>query len=243
MSWKDFKISYSRINAYSFCPQKYKLIYIDNLYVPLNADITFGHIIHNSLESYHSQDKQTFEELIDVYIQNWKKDGFESPQQNFEYYERGKQILHNYFGSFKETESEILYTEKSFETNIGKYKFVGIIDRIDKHPDGTYEIIDYKTHSKIWEQEKVDKDIQLTFYVYACRNVLSINPNKVSVYFLSKNKKVYTQRTKEDIETALELSLDIAEKITNEDFTPLLEKCGQCDFKNKCAYSPDKLAK
>jgi RecB family exonuclease len=146
-------------------------------------------------------------------------------------------MLENYYTSFCETKPEVLYVEKSFDTNIGKYKFVGIIDRIDKHPDGTYEVMDYKTHVQIWEQERVDKNLQLTFYAYACRNILGFNPDEISVYFLSDNKKVYTKRTQDDINNAINTAIDIAEKIAVANFDPDLSKCFVCDFRFKCKHS------
>jgi len=239
VSWQDFKISYSRINTYLFCPQKYKLIYFDGWYIPLNADITFGHTIHATLEKYHANKGATIERLFESYDEAWKNEGFASPQQSFEYYLRGKKMLENYFGSFAKSDSEILYTEKSFDANIGKYRFIGIIDRVDKYPDGTYEVMDYKTHAKIWDQEKVDKDLQLSFYAYACKNVFGFNPDKISVYFLSDNKKVYTRRSREQIEDAINTALTAAEKISAEDFEPDTSKCVLCDFKAKCKYSTE----
>ncbi|MDR1243998.1 MAG: PD-(D/E)XK nuclease family protein [Endomicrobium sp.] len=237
---QDFKISYSRINAYLFCPYRYKLIYIDNLYAPVNADITFGHIIHRTLEQFCDGKKKSHDELVDCYNSSWKNNGFASPWQIFEYYVRGNKILKNYYESFKKSKTEIVYVEKSFDANIGKYKFVGIIDRIDKHPDGTYEVMDYKTHINIWEQEKVDKDLQLTFYAYACKNIFGFNPNKISVYFLSENKKIYTKRTQDDINKAIDIALDVAEKIASENFQEDMSKCSLCNFHFKCKYSKER---
>ncbi|MDR1433919.1 RecB family exonuclease [Candidatus Endomicrobiellum devescovinae] len=234
---QEFKISYSRVNTYLFCPYKYKLVYLDNFHIPVNSDITFGHIIHKTLEQFHGGGDQSRDALFECYDNAWKNDGFKDPQQIFEYYRRGNQMLENYYTSFCDAKPEVLYVEKPFDTNIGKYKFVGIIDRIDKHPDGTYEVMDYKTHVQIWEQERVDKDLQLTFYAYACKNILGFNPDKISVYFLSENKKVYTKRTQDDINNAINTAIDIAEKITAENFDPDLSKCFVCDFRFKCKHS------
>lgn len=242
-TWADFKISYSRISTYLFCPQKYKLIYIDNQHIPLNGDITFGQTIHKTLEKYHSEKGGTFEQLLEAYDDSWKNEGFESPQQSFEYYGRGKKMLEIYYNSFKLSDAEIVYTEKAFDANIGKYRFIGIIDRVDRHSDGKYEVMDYKTHAKAWEQERVDKDLQLSFYAYACKNVLGFNPDKISVYFLSPNIKMYTKRTPQDIESAINLALEAAENITAENFDPDASKCQSCDFKKKCKYSPYKEEK
>jgi len=235
--WGDFKISYSRISTYLFCPHKYKLIYIDNQYIPINADITFGQIIHKTLERYHSGCGKDISKLMECYDECWENKGFLSPQQCFEYYRRGSGMLENYFKSFSVSDTKILYTEKSFEANIGKYRFVGIIDRIDECSDGKKEIMDYKTHAKVWEQERVDKDLQLTLYAYACKNIFGFNPDKISVYFLSNNTKMYTKRSAKEIENGINLALDTAEKITSENFEADTLKCGNCDFKLKCKFS------
>jgi putative RecB family exonuclease len=214
---------------------------LDNFHVPVNPDITFGHIVHNTLEQFHSGKDQSRDALFECYDKAWKNDGFKDPQQIFEYYQRGTKMLENYHVSFSEVKSDILYVEKSFDANIGKYKFVGIIDRIDKHSDGTYEVMDYKTHAKIWDQERVDKDLQLSFYAYACKNVFGFNPDKISVYFLSDNKKIYTKRNQDDINNAINTAMDVAEKIALENFDPDLSKCSTCDFRFKCKYSEYKL--
>jgi putative RecB family exonuclease len=220
-----------------FCPYKYKLIYIDNRYIPVNADIIFGQIIHKTLERHHSRGGKNSEELFESYDESWKNEGFVSPQQSFQYYERGKVMLENYFKSFAASNVKILYTEKSFDANIGKYRFVGIIDRIDEYPDGKKEIMDYKTHAKAWERERVDKDLQLTLYAYACKNIFGFNPDKISVYFLSNNTKVYTKRSPREIEAGINLALETAENIMADNFEPDTSKCINCDFKAKCKFS------
>jgi RecB family exonuclease len=204
----------------------------------MNGDIAFGHSIHSALEKFHSQKGRDLDKLTECYDDCWRNEGFTSSKQSFEYYLRGKKLLERYFESFLQSNVEILYTEKSFEANIGKYRFIGIIDRIDRYPDGSYEITDYKTHLKIWTQEKVDNDLQLSFYVYACKNILGFSPKKISVYFLSQNQKIYTQRSDEQIAKAIDLALETAEKITNEDFEPAkTDRCPVCDFKLRCKYS------
>ncbi|MCL2389539.1 MAG: PD-(D/E)XK nuclease family protein [Elusimicrobia bacterium] len=237
---EDFKISYSRVNTYLFCPQKYKLVYLDNLKGAQTADMAFGLSIHKTLECFHSQGVGSFEALIDCYNANWVADGFQTPQDVYSYYERGKEMLKNYFSSFENSDSKVLFSEKKFDANIGKYRFIGIIDRVDIYPDKTKELIDYKTHATVWTQERLDSDMQLSFYAYACKNVLGFVPDKICAYFLSENKKVYTSRTQTQMEEAINEAIEVAELIATEDFSPDTTKCAMCDFKNKCKYSGSK---
>jgi RecB family exonuclease len=233
---QDFKISYSRVNMYLFCPYKYKLAYLDNLRTPINADITFGHILHRTLEQFHSGKNQSCDALFECCDSVWKNDGFSDPQQIFEYYKRSRLMLDNYYKSFVESKTKVLCVEKAFDANIGKYRFMGIIDRIDRYPDGGYEVIDYKTHMRIWEQEKVDKDLQLSFYAYACKNIFNFSPDKISVYFLSENKKIYTRRSQSEISDAINIAIETAENIASENFEPNFSKCYLCDFNLKCKF-------
>ncbi|MDR0485668.1 MAG: PD-(D/E)XK nuclease family protein [Elusimicrobiota bacterium] len=219
-----------------FCPYKYKLIYIDGAETPVTGDISFGHSLHGALEKYHRQENGSFDFLMECYNDAWKSGGFESPLKLFEYYLRGKSMLENYYNSLKQNAGggKPVYIEEKFEANIGKYRFIGIIDRIDKMSDGSFEIIDYKTHSQIWTQERADRDLQMSFYIHACRTILGINPKTASFYFLSQNKKIQTKRTSADIETAIETALDCAQKINSEDFSPNISNCFRCELKQKC---------
>lgn len=234
---EDFKISYSRVSTYIFCPQKYKLVYLDNLKGLQTADMAFGHSIHKTLECFHSGSDNSFAALMACYTDKWVAEGFSNAQDVYAYWQRGKKLLANYWESFENSKSKILFMEKQFDANVGKYRFIGIIDRIDENPDKTKELIEYKTHLKVWDKERLDNDMQLSFYVYACKNVLGFMPDKICVYFLSENKKVYTGRTAAQIDDAINKAIEVAQKIETDDFTPDTAKCAMCDFKNKCRYS------
>jgi RecB family exonuclease len=234
---QDFRISYSRINTYLFCPYKYKLIYLDDIRIPLNADITFGHIIHKTLEQFHNKQQYSYNNLLELYNTTWKNDGFIDVQQIFEYYIRGKIMLKYYYKSFCRSTSKVLFVEKQFTSNIGKYEFVGIIDRIDEYKTRMYEIIDYKTHLNVWSQSKVDDDLQLSLYAYACKNIFNLRPNRIAIYFLSKNVKVYTSRTEEAISKAIKLALEIAEDINIDKFEPNTRQCKFCELQPTCKYA------
>lgn len=234
----SFKISYSRINTYLFCPQKYKMIYLENKYIPINPDIAFGNAIHKTLEDYYKKGLYTYESLYDSLCSCWASAGFETPQDVYISFLRAQDVLKRFWETFGKNKIKSVCVEKDFKAEIGKYPFIGIIDRIDENEDGTRELIDYKTHKIIWEQEKIDNDLQLSLYCYACKIALGFIPDRIAIYFLSHNKKIYTTRNEEQINNAIKLSVEVAEKINNKDFPPNKEKCQFCDFKLSCKYSP-----
>lgn len=237
----SFKISYSRINTYLFCPHKYKLIYLENKYIPLNGDISFGNSVHKTLDNFYKNGVYTYEALTDSLNVCWESSGYENNQEAYINYLRAVDILKLFWETYGKYPPKKISTEHDFKSNIGKYPFIGIIDRIDEYADGTRELVDYKTHRIIWEQEKVDNDLQLSLYCYACKVALGFVPDRIAIYFLSHNKKIYTTRNEEQINNAIKLSVEVAEKINNENFEPNKNKCAYCDFKSSCKYSDLKI--
>jgi putative RecB family exonuclease len=98
-------------------------------------------------------------------------------------------------------------------------------------------VIDYKTHAEMWQQSRVDTDLQLTLYSLGCKNALDIEPTRFSYFFLAHNQVISTQRTEIHEKQALEELETIAQKIEKEEFPPDTTQCVRCDFKNSCKYS------
>jgi putative RecB family exonuclease len=234
---EGLELSYTKVNAYQACPFKYKLLFVDGWRIGPNPYIALGLSVHRALEAFYKKQGKTAEALLESFDDNWLNEGFESPQQVLEFYEKGQNMLKNYWEIEKTSGSATIFLEKTFEMPIGKNRLFGTIDRIDQKPGGTYEIIDYKTHSQLWPQEKVDNDLQLSLYAFAADKVFSLKPLDLKIYFLAHGVKIKTTRTSAQIDSALNYVNTVAEKILNKSFEPNLEHCLFCDFKNKCAKS------
>ena len=233
-------ISFSRITAYQQCPFKYNLKYRENWKTAPTPFTSLGLSIHRALEEFHSSKSDSFDDLLDCYNKNWKNQGFASAQETQEFFDKGLRMLKNYFDEQMDSKSEILFIEKNFRFRLGRNYIIGIIDRIDKHPDGTHEVIDYKTNLQIWEQEKADTDLQLTLYSLACEKALGFKADILSYYFLAHGKKISAQRTDEQINKAQKLIEEATRKIYREKFEPDTTHCPKCDFRKRCKFSTAK---
>ena len=231
------EISYSKINAYQSCPYKYCLIYEKGQKVPPNPYISLGISIHRTLESFHLKKAGDLEDLIDCYNNSWKNEGFNSPQQTYEFFEKGRRMLENYYAEALNLKTEILFVEKEFSFNLGKNRVRGIIDRIDRHPDGSHEVIDYKTHNETWKQAKVDSDLQMSIYALACERALGFKPDILTFYFVARGEKLSTSRSSAQLDTAARTVEEVSRKISSHIFTPDNAFCPRCDFKKTCPNS------
>ena len=65
----------------------------------------------------------------------------------------------------------------------------GRVDRVDRLPDGDYELIDYKTGERKSEAE-LDDDLQLALYRLAAREAWDIEASTGSYYYVLDAEKV-----------------------------------------------------
>ena len=223
------RTSYSALDTFQQCPQKFKFQVIDKIKAPRSPEASFGSAVHGSLKYMFSHDPvfPTIEEVTAHFSENWKTSSFApslalTPEVSELYNKSGREMLKNFYKrnppwnfSVVDTEShfEVLLTdEKSNKTHI----LAGIIDRVDKIGEGEYEIIDYKTSRRLPSQEAADGDFQMSLYHMALmRRWPGTDPAKIklSLYFLKHNEKISSKRSKEALEATREAVLKTIREI------------------------------
>ena len=196
-------LSYSKLETFSSCPLKYKFRYIYQIPTPSAHAANFGTSIHNTLKDiyqYLSTEKEiTLDKCMEFYEKNWIIKGYESSAHLNTRKEKGREIIKNYYEKNSDPWIIPAFIEKDFYLKTDKYTIKGRIDRIDLLEDGTYEVVDYKT-GKSKKGSALDKDLQLSLYALACREVYKISVSKLSLYFLEDNDKVSTVRSDAQLE-------------------------------------------
>ena len=247
------RTSYSALDTFKQCPQKFKFSVIDKIKAPKSPEAAFGSVVHAALKLMFSRDPvfPTLEEVWAYFDENWKISAVKLPNfgENLAelYKKSGREILKNFYRTNPPWNFSVVDTESRFELPLadgdGKtHVLAGIIDRIDKIGDGEYEIIDYKTNRRLPSQESVNENLQMSIYHIALkRRWPDTNPAKIklSLYFLKHNEKLSAQKTGADIEATKEAVLktirDIETKIAKADFPPMPSKlCDYCAYKQIC---------
>ncbi|MBD3271275.1 MAG: Dna2/Cas4 domain-containing protein [Elusimicrobia bacterium] len=234
------ELSFSKMQTYRECPYRYYLSYVERWHAPPTPHSSLGHSIHKTLERFHQVNGTSMEDLMQAYTECWEHEGFSDPTEEMLFYERGEHILRNYYEQNSKRTSRILAMEKDFSIDLKFCTLRGIIDRIDRLPDGTIELIDYKTHKQMWKNKAIRNDLQLTIYKYACSRALGLQPGTLSYYFLSHNKKVSTTRDKNDERMMLSMLKETAGKINRQEYQPRFKFCWKCDFKERCRHANKK---
>ncbi|MFT4412305.1 PD-(D/E)XK nuclease family protein [Fredinandcohnia humi] len=152
---------------------------------------------------------------------------------------------------------EPLYFEYSFgedspatiELPTGMINVRGIIDRVDRLPDGSFHIIDYKTGSS-WGYEtkhffKGGRQLQHLLYTLAIESHLGVEEGRVkkSTYFFPTRKGIGKRFEREQDETTRANGKDILDKlltiVEHGHFTMTDDEkdCKFCDYKSICRRS------
>ena len=160
--------------------------------------------------------------------------GYESIEHEETRKDKGLELLTEYYNKNSSPWIIPAFLEKPFNVKIGDNLINGRIDRIDKLPDGTFEVIDYKTGA-LKKNIKLDNDLQLSIYALACRDVLKIPISKLSLYYLEGNEKISTTRTDNQLNNLDKEIIELIRNMESSKFNPTSGyHCSYCDFKPIC---------
>lgn len=231
------EISFTRFRVYSECPWKYKLAFIDWKKVPLTPPSSLGLSLHRALECFHRSRINELDKLLDCYEKRWIGGGYGDEEEKSRYFEKGVKILKKYFIQEQERRTQIEGIEREFIYPLGRHTARGMIDRMDKLPDGGIEIIDYKTQLDSDETSPIDRTLQLRFYALGVRESLGIKPALLTIHYLSSGKREsspYDDSREEELKGLIERAAD---RIEAGDFAPDTSYCARCDYRRTCTHS------
>jgi DNA helicase-2/ATP-dependent DNA helicase PcrA len=231
-------VSFSQIDMFKTCPLQYQFRYIFGIPTPPNHAFTFGQSMHNTLRDFErhallNESNLSLEKLFSFYEANFDPSGYENTKHREKRYKEGKEYLENYFENGRKRLGNPILIEHKFKILIGDTPFVGVIDRVDK-TDNELVITDYKT-GEVREQERVDKDLQLTSYAIAANEALNIHVSKLRLYFFERAEIIETTRSEKDLACAKEDILENIEKIKTGEFPPKTSPlCKYCSYNTIC---------
>jgi DNA helicase-2/ATP-dependent DNA helicase PcrA len=233
------RLSASAVDTYQRCGLQFKLDRDWRLSAKPAAAMQYGAAIHRTLKTYFDSVNlgrpKTDEELIDLFRLDLTEAKIQEAYQHELYEQQGVAQLREFLASARTFPSpQVLHTEQSFEIRIGPTSVVGRIDRIDRRPDGTVAIIDYKT-GKARDQENADESLQLSLYAIAAKEKWGYTVGALVFYNLEENVPVITARTEAQLLGARARVEDAAQGIADGQFPARVGiHCNFCAYRSLC---------
>ena len=189
--------SYSQLTTFKNCKEQYKIIYIDGIKKKDESIEAFmGKCVHKTLEWLYNKDNMkkpyiTFDKICETYDNIWQNSWHEKifiVDNNLisdNYYSTGKRCLANYYHKYGPSFDQRVYaTELALDFNIdGKYKFRGVIDRLDQI-----------------RKNNAKKDLQLALYHIAIeQNISPVKNISLNRHFLRNGVEMTIRHTPDEI--------------------------------------------
>ena len=244
---EPLKLSPSSVMGYRSCPQQFLFQKLWSIEGEAKATLTFGRVVHSTIRRAMAEMKKgnllRFEEVQRIYENEWSALGFEDDYQEQEYKKDGLEQLRTFHAAVLEALPEILEQEKGFELDLENNVIVkGRIDQINSLGSKNVEIVDYKT-GKPRKESEAKKDLQLSIYAIAAKEILELNPVRLVFHYLQNNERQETTRDAKQLAEAQTIVQEAAAEIRAGKFTAKLGfHCRGCSYKPICPAHEEALA-
>ena len=243
-------LSASDIDLYRTCPLKYKFARVFAIPQEPTINQRFGILIHNVLERFHSEqmrggagsiadgDPGSLDRLLGLFEAGWRRQGFGASDDELQYRDRAVAALARYQERDTHSGSRPVWLERSFSFGIGEHSLRGRVDRVDRRPDGGYELIDYKTGDP-GSGPQLTGDVQIALYRLGAREAWEIEADLGSYWYVLADERVTMPVEADDAERVERTVLEVAAGIGDQDFEPRPshEICSWCDYRLICPAS------
>jgi DNA helicase II / ATP-dependent DNA helicase PcrA len=228
-------LSASDIDTYRVCPLKYKFARVFRIPQEPTIHQRFGIVVHQVLERFHTSGGGSLDDLMELFEASWRRAGFGDSDDERQFRERAVAALERYWQEDHDSETEPVWFERSFAFRLGPHLLRGRVDRVDRHPDGSFELIDYKT-GKAKTEAELREDVQLSLYQMGARESWRLKTSAQSYLYVLTGEKVPVEHSEEELDRVKATVSDIADGILRQDFEPKpsYEVCHFCDYRIIC---------
>jgi DNA helicase II / ATP-dependent DNA helicase PcrA len=232
---RGLMLSASDIDTYRICPLKYKFARVFRIPQEPTIHQRFGIVLHQVLERFHTNGGGSLSTLMELFEASWWRSGFGDSDDERQWRRRAVEALERYWRLDGESDAVPIWFERSFAFRLGPHLLRGRVDRVDRRPDGSYELIDYKT-GKAKSAEELREDVQLSLYQMGARESWRLETSAQSYFYVLTGEKVPVEHSDEELERVKSTVTEIAGGILKQDFepTPSPDVCRLCDYRIIC---------
>ena len=241
-------LSFSKFSTYEQCPKQFWYQYVLNA-LPANQEqsalykgSTFHEIVEDSAKRQKEGVVDDTAKLFSELQNKWDPKKYLTSSVQKEQQDRKSltPALESYQKWTSSNPNEIVALELPFTTYIGGFKVNGVIDRLEKTPEGEYVVIDYKTGGK---NKKVDarNSPQLNLYALALKENPDYGklPVKAVFFYVEKpeGEQLFEYEVEaEKVEEVKGILEGYVKAIQEKEFdaTPEMFTCKWCQYSDIC---------
>ena len=241
-------LSPSSASTFEQCALRWKLRYIDRLPDPPGAAALTGTFAHRVLELLfqHPAAQRTRERAKVVARDVWPDTESDPHYQALgldeqggrEFRWKGWLAIDGLWKLEDPTRVNVIATEQNVLTELGSVPFRGIVDRLERGPDGSLEVADYKSGRAPRPRYTDDRLAQVLLYAAAIEASLGERPSKARLLYLGQ-KSVEIAVTPAAVEPVVDQLGVTWTNMQNACATEVFEPkpgplCGWCPYAAQC---------
>jgi DNA helicase-2/ATP-dependent DNA helicase PcrA len=212
------------------------------------ASLSFGSIMHNTVKRFLGELRKgnnlPFEDVQRIFELEWRSAGFEDEYQEAEYKKDGIEQLRVFHEATMAAPPQVCEQEKRFELPLENNVIItGRMDQVNSLGRNDVEIVDYKT-GRPKKESLAKKDLQLSLYALAAKEIFEWNPVRLVFHYLQDNKVQVTTRDSKQLQEAQNMVREAAADIRAKQFPPrpLPSVCRSCAYKPICPAHEEELS-
>jgi len=244
-------LSPSKFSTYLKCSTKYRWTYVDERgrwFLRSKSYYSFGATLHRVLQRFHDPNDlgvQTSDQALIALEESWIAAGYSGPEEMEQALTEGKTIVAEYVEAIQSAPvgARTMFVERALQMDLGDFVLMGRIDRLDERPDGTLEIVDYKSGRRGVTTEDVASDLVMGCYQLLVRHHFPEAQVLATIHALRARQSASYAMSEAELaqfrSDLVTLGTEILNRDWESDFPTWKEACVECDFLRLCLKHAD----
>ena len=230
------QLSPTDIARYMACPLAQRFASVDRVPPKWDPNRAIGNSIHAALEACFRDGvpEAGADAVIARFAAEMKRRGAADTAVGRQAMGRVREHIPSYLDRVRKSGVRPVGVERAFSLKVGPHVIHGRIDRIDSHPQGGHQLVDYKSGRAPFRETESGRLVLIT-YIEGARDAWAIEPRAaVLEYVLDGEMRTVHPEGQERAE-AMERVRDVADSISAGKFDPTPGwACRTCDFNMIC---------
>jgi len=234
------RFSPTRLSLYIFCPRAYYLYYDQGLrWGGQTAGFALGGSLHRSLQLFHDRGgaaQVPLEELLEGLRERWNPSVYASPEESQAHLAAGEAALQRYYAGETEPGRETVWTEKMLQHRYERFILWGRLDRLDRRPEGSLEVVDYKSGRLETSEAELHGSLALRIYQLLTARTYPGAAVHASIHSLRSGHRATLSRTAAELDRVEQEVIEIAHTILDDEMMAATpgEQCRECVYPRVC---------